>query len=250
MSNERANLLVKLDAKIPRDAISTRDGGQGRKLDYLSGYYVIARMNELLGQGNWDYNSSVVKLHEGLVKGRYGEVFSVHYMAQVTLRVTMPDGVGGTVYSNFTDYGYGDGTDKVSPGKAHELAIKEAVTDGVKRCAKNLGMSLGLALYSKEQENVDEVGSPQERVVQDNPTDRAPDTKPSGVSEPAGDAGKVIGLVKQTAKVIIAKGLATKDSIKEELKTKYGVDKSDELDLNQATEFLKEMETKLNERTN
>jgi hypothetical protein len=30
------------------------------------------------------------------------------------------------------------------------------VTDAVKRCAKNLGMSLGLALYDKSQENVDD----------------------------------------------------------------------------------------------
>lgn len=238
MSKTREQLVAELDAKIPRQAISTRDAGRGRTLDYLSGYYVIKRMNEVFGQGNWDYIASVNKIHEGTVKDRYdADVHTVHYMAQVTLRVTIEGS-----YAHFTDYGYGDGTDKANPGKAHELAIKEAVTDGVKRCAKNLGMSLGLALYDKEQEFVDETENKQERAVPSDPPNRGPAPKADSGSDP----GKLVGLIKQTAKVAIAKQVATKESIKETLKTRYGVEKSDDLNVSQATEFLKELENKLN----
>lgn len=147
-----SDLRTKLDEKIPRSEISQRDGGGGAKLDYVSGYYVIKRLNEVFGQGNWSYSVLRRELtFSGPVKRYSGDVHSVSYLADVELIATID---GRSV--RFTDVGYGDGTDKTNPGKAHELAAKEAVTDGLKRCAKNLGMSLGLALYDKAQENVDE----------------------------------------------------------------------------------------------
>lgn len=151
-------LREKLDEKIPRDAVSSRDGGGGRSLDYLSNFYVIKRLNETLGQGNWSYRiQELTKVFEGTLKDRFDKpVNHVSYTAQVELffRGLPTDGKYDGIY--FVDVGYGDGTDKANPGKAHELAVKEAVTDGVKRCAKNLGMSLGLALYDKDQEFVAE----------------------------------------------------------------------------------------------
>lgn len=155
-------LKEKLDAKIPRSAISSRSAGGGVQLDYLTGYYVIARLNEVLGQGNWEYTvEDLTKVFEGEVNGK----FATSYIAKVGLTAKLkpnipaePDNyvarLNNAAY--FSDYGYGDGTDKTNPGKAHELAVKEAITDGVKRCAKNLGMSLGLALYDKTQENVED----------------------------------------------------------------------------------------------
>ena len=44
----------------------------------------------------------------------------------------------------------------------YNTKAKEAVTDALKRAAKNLGMSMGLALYDKEQVNVDD-GEEQEQ---------------------------------------------------------------------------------------
>jgi recombination DNA repair RAD52 pathway protein len=158
MNKTYAQLVKELDSKIPRDVVEERDGGGGRKLSYLPGHYVIDRLNKVLGHGNWSYTSSVEKLHQGVVTDKYGkDTHTVHYSARVRLSMTFVDSeTGYTKEAHFEDYGYGDGTDKVNPGKAHELAIKEAITDGIKRCAKNLGMSMGLALYSKDQENVDD----------------------------------------------------------------------------------------------
>lgn len=142
-------MQTKLDAKIPRDVIETRDSGFGKPLSYLAGWYVIARMNEIFGQGNWDYQlKELTKTFEGEVNGKQ----YVSYLARVFLRAAFPNGT--TAY--FEDIGFGDGQDKTNVGKCHELASKEAVTDAIKRCAKSLGMSMGLALYDKTQENVED----------------------------------------------------------------------------------------------
>lgn len=152
MSKTLEELRTELDAKIPRDCVQSRSNG-GFNLSYLAGHYVIDRLNKVLGQGNWEYTTEEMRLvHAGEGLDRYNKpVFSVHYIAKVNLRAS----IGGTIVT-FSDYGYGDGSDKQSQGKAHELAVKEAVTDAIKRNAKNLGMSMGLALYDKTQENVED----------------------------------------------------------------------------------------------
>lgn len=146
-----STIRKKLDDNIPAEAVKTRQGGGGRSLSYLETWYVIDRLNQVLGQGEWAYSSEVNCVHNGTVTTYSGEAFSVHYIARVRLVCTI-EGIS----TEFTDYGYGDGSDKNNPGKAHELAVKEAVSDGLKRCAKNLGRSMGLALYDKTQEYVDE----------------------------------------------------------------------------------------------
>lgn len=145
----KTDLQKELDANIPADAVSERQGSKGKSLSYLETWYVIDRLNQVLGQGNWAYSSEVSLVHNGTITTQYGEAYSVHYIARVRLVVSI-DGAS----TEFTDYGYGDGTDKNNPGKAHELAVKEAVSDGLKRVSKNLGRSMGLALYDKTQEFV------------------------------------------------------------------------------------------------
>lgn len=152
---------VKLDENIPKDEVSTREGGGGKSLSYLETWYVIDRLNQVLGQGNWGYQTSKLdKVFEGKTgQWNYQEkkevdVFATSYIATVALFAVIE---GKTVI--FTEVGYGDGTDKKNPGKAHELATKEAVSDGLKRAAKNLGRSMGLALYDKTQEYVGKASS-------------------------------------------------------------------------------------------
>lgn len=154
ISKPDVDIRKALDANIPQDVIATRQGGGGKSLSYLETWYVIDRLNQVLGQGNWSYSSEVTKVFEGKSANSYGEVFATSYIAQVSLEVNLADDDGYRSYAKFTDYGYGDGTDKTNPGKAHELAVKEAVSDGLKRAAKNLGRSMGLALYDKTQEFV------------------------------------------------------------------------------------------------
>lgn len=140
-----SDLKQKLDSDIPVDQIETREQS-GRKLSYLTGAYVINRLNQVLGQGNWGFAvKSISKVYEGTVEQRSGTVFATSYLAAVALTVKISD---STI--TMEDVGYGDGTDKTNPGKAHELGAKEAVTDALKRTAKNLGISMGLGLYFKD----------------------------------------------------------------------------------------------------
>jgi DNA repair and recombination protein RAD52 len=141
----------KLDDFIPGDVISTRSQA-GKELSYLETWYIIDRLNQVIGQGNWNYATlKLDRVYEGTVEQSSGTTYTTSYVATVGLQAV----IDGRV-ANFSDVGYGDGTDKRNPGKAHELATKEAVSDGLKRCVKNLGRSMGLALYDKNKTYVTE----------------------------------------------------------------------------------------------
>lgn len=152
MIKTKEEIFAALDANIPKSAVSTRQGGGTKALSYLEGWFVIDRMNKIFGPDAWSYDVTELRcVHKGELDGKYGAIFSASYSATVALFVQFPDGIQA---KRITDVGFGNGTDKTDPGKPHELATKEAVTDALKRCAKSLGMSLGLALYDKKQENV------------------------------------------------------------------------------------------------
>ncbi len=256
MSEPVTTLAEKLNQKIPRDAISSRDGGNGRKLDYLSGHYVIDRLNRVLGAGNWAYSSEANLVHAGLVPTRSGDAHSVHYLAKVRLVVTL-DGTP----TEFTDYGYGDGTDKSNPGKAHELAVKESVTDGLKRCAKNLGMSFGLALYSKDQENVEEsepvaaaassgagrvssaaTAKPVPAKAAIAPAAKAVKAAPVQAAVPSGPSREtVLKKISLTSRVIIDSKRRTQEEVVAMLQA-YGVKAKEELNDEQASKLLTQLE--------
>lgn len=236
----------KLDAKIPREVIAEREGGGKRKLSYLEGWYVISRLNEVLGQGNWAYQTEQMNL---VFAGEVGDKQTVHYIAKVVLEVR---GLGEMpVY--FSDYGYGDGSDKYNIGKAHELAVKEAVTDGIKRCAKNLGMSMGLALYDKTQENVEDAEEPAKpRAVAQGPKPAAKATvapvpaeiSPSVITEAPADRKKLNELITELSMVAIKQKKTDVPKLKEEMKTRYGATDKEKLADVQALDlfnYLKEM---------
>lgn len=214
-------IIKELDDKIPRDCVSERQGGNGRSLSYLEGHYVIDRLNKVLGQGNWAYEANTSLVHSGEIETRSGPTYSVHYLARVRLVVTI-----GERTTEFVDYGYGDGSDKNNPGKAHELAVKESVTDGLKRCAKNLGMSMGLALYDKTQENVEDVKESIKKAEPSMGTNKrgsGPVTRITGSTNPVGGGDNKRVLIAETARVVIAKKKRTKEALVEELGKEFKV---------------------------
>ncbi len=162
---KKTEIQTLLDENIPESVIKHRDQG-GKTLSYLEAWYVIDRMNQIFGQGNWGYTIQTLnKVHDGEVEQYNGKAFSTNYIACIT---AYADVDGKRV--QFTDVGYGDGTDKKNPGKAHELASKEAVSDGMKRACKNFGRSLGLALYDKTQEFVGKPNTEASQPTPDNTT--------------------------------------------------------------------------------
>jgi hypothetical protein len=256
VSIDAAKVISKCNAKIPRDVIQTRDGGQGRKLDYLPGFYVIDLLNEVFGQGQWAMSSQVELLHAAVYPDRYGkDTHYVHYRALVRLVVKF-----GPEPTEFSDYGYGDGSDKVNPGKAHELAMKEAVTDGLKRCARYLGNAFGNGLYDRSGDGIDE-GSPTPKappVAPKEPKSTTPEPREPGVSArgTAVEGGGVTvvstpdrAIVNKTISQVSRVGL-DKGSFKMEDLTGmlggYGVTKKEELTDAQAVELLNRLKEAVN----
>lgn len=218
-----------LNAKIPREVVSRRDGGGGKKLDYLEGYYVIDRLNKIFGPLGWtkeitDVRQVVNTTHKGDFPA---------YLVKVKLQVFHNE--GGWV----TKEGYGYGSDKSSQN-AHELAIKEAVTDALKVAAKDLGMSMGLALYDKTQEFVDDGEETEAPAAAKPPVSEA---KPASQSAPKTHAD-VLKLISATASAVVASKRASKDDVVK-MVTAYGVKDKSELNHEQALKLLKQLEEKL-----
>ena len=133
---------------LPRSEVRTREGGGGKSLSYVEGWWVIAQLNAIFGSGGWSYDASDTRETVRLQRpdGRWEVAFTAR------CRLTVGD-------CTIADVGHGNGLDKLC-GAAIEKAEKEAATDSLKRCAKSLGMRLGLALYDKEQEHVAEETPP------------------------------------------------------------------------------------------
>ncbi|MBN7755452.1 RAD52 family DNA repair protein [Nitratireductor aquimarinus] len=119
----------------------------GPKGDYLEGWHVIAEANRIFGFDGWSYEVVDVKcVSEAPRKiGRQQkDGWGVTYTARVKAIVS------GVIRE---DCGAGHGYD-VDAGLAHESAIKEAVTDALKRAMRTFGNPFGLALYDKTRANV------------------------------------------------------------------------------------------------
>jgi len=71
--------------------------------------------------------------------------WTVVYRAQVRLTLKATDGRPLTV---FEDAAAGDAVNQPSLGDAHDLAMKTALSQALKRCAVNLGDQFGLSLYN------------------------------------------------------------------------------------------------------
>lgn len=144
----------------------------GPKGFYIEGWHAIAEANRIFGFDGWSY--SIVDLKCVAERDRpIGQDrkpgFGVTYTAHVRVDVA------GVIRD---DVGAGHGYD-VDLGLAHESAIKEAVTDCLKRCLRTFGNPFGLALYDKSRENVgreepeDQAPPLSQRAAAKAPDDRA-----------------------------------------------------------------------------
>lgn len=157
MFNEQQIGLLK--APLNRANVSERSNG-GRMLSYIEGYHAIDTANEIFGFDGWGSDMALELVTEYPVEigGGYGKKGSpgieVVYKAEVI--VTVGD-------QSHKDVGTGNGRAK-SPKDAHELAMKEAVTDALKRALRHWGNQFGNCLYDKTQKNVsDEVEEAEEK---------------------------------------------------------------------------------------
>lgn len=138
-----------LKAPLNRSHVSERSNG-GKMLSYIEGYHAIDTANEIFGFDGWasDMTLQLVTEYPVEIGGGYGKKGSpgteVVYRAEVTVTVGN---------QSHKDVGTGNGRAK-APKDAHELAMKEAVTDALKRALRHWGNQFGNCLYDKTQKNV------------------------------------------------------------------------------------------------
>jgi DNA recombination protein Rad52 len=143
-NDEQKQLLA---APLQKAHVKSRSGGGGRSLSYIEGWHAIAEANRIFGFDGWA--SETVSME---CVGNDGG--TVSYVAKV--RVTV-DGI--------TREGWGAGHGRGgSAGDRHESAVKEAETDARKRALMTFGNQFGLALYDKDQTNVEGTSLPAQQA--------------------------------------------------------------------------------------
>lgn len=110
----------------------------GTLLTYVDSVYIIDRLNDVFGTMGWGHTIDDIHV---LFEEKDGDSWICAASARVTLTVC-------DSWMGHTDVAVGHGKSK-RRGDALESALKEAPTDALKRCARFLGKSMGLALYSE-----------------------------------------------------------------------------------------------------
>jgi hypothetical protein len=112
----------------------------GRSLSYLEAWDVRATLNRIFGFLGWsaDVITSDLVFEEKNEKGQW----SVGY--KVTLKLSIFDQYSAATYTEAA----GGSSSLPQRGEAHDMAIKTAESDALKRAAMNLGTQFGLSLYN------------------------------------------------------------------------------------------------------
>ena len=108
----------------------------GRNLSYLEAWDVKAHLNRIFGFLEW--SADVIQsdlIFEDFKDGKW----NVGY--KVVMRLSFP-----STYCSYTEAAVGSST-LPQRGEAHDMAIKTAESDALKRAAINLGTQFGLSLY-------------------------------------------------------------------------------------------------------
>ena len=133
----------KLNDIIPFELLSIRDGPGGTKLTYIDGCTTIDLLNHVFGFENW--HSFTDSIQENITKSGNNNTFDI----MVTARIRLVVKIGGYNITR-SDVGIDYKENQRSVGQGYENACKSAVTDGLKRCARQYGNFLGNCLYNKE----------------------------------------------------------------------------------------------------
>ena len=129
-----------LEAKLNAKHVRTRRV-QDTTLAYVEGWHVIAEANRIFGYDAWDRHTLSTRC---VWSGSANQHYAAAYTAKVRIAVR-----AGAI--TITREGCGSGNARaLTPGEAHELALKAAETDATKRALATFGNPFGLALYDRE----------------------------------------------------------------------------------------------------
>jgi DNA recombination protein Rad52 len=146
-----AEQIKELSAPLDRAHVKQRQQG-GSKVSYVEGWHAINEANRIFGFDSWTRQTLSLKCvseRERTIGRDQKSGWGVTYSCTVRIIVSCGD------ISIIRDgSGAGHGID-VDLGQAHESALKEAETDAMKRALMTFGNPFGLALYDKEQKEVE-----------------------------------------------------------------------------------------------
>ena len=142
------NLITLLNEELSPEFVKDRDQA-GNNLKYIEGYRSELNANRIFG---YKWSKQILdqkQLYERTYKNTKGnEMIEIAYSCQIRAYFYIDD---KEFYRDGS--GFGNGQASIgNPSQAHELAIKESETDGLKRALKSLGKQFGLGLYDKDIE--------------------------------------------------------------------------------------------------
>jgi hypothetical protein len=133
-----------LEAKLDSKHVKTRQV-QDKILNYVEGWHVIAEANRIFGYDAWDRQTLLTHCVWSVMGNR-------NHAAAYTAKVRIAVRAGAITIIR---EGCGSGEARaLTPGEAHELALKAAETDATKRALATFGNPFGLALYDREMAGV------------------------------------------------------------------------------------------------
>lgn len=124
--------------------VANRRGGGGATLSYVEAWHIKRTLTRIFGFGGW--SAEVLEAEHMFteeVPTNRGVNYHVGY--KVLMRLTIVDTYG--MPTCFTEAAVGSAT-LPQLGEAHDMAVKTAESDALKRCAINLGDQFGLSLYN------------------------------------------------------------------------------------------------------
>lgn len=137
---------------------------------FLEGWDVIDHLNSILGYDGWSYD--IVNLTVRETGFTYAQI-----------RLTLND-TGSAALLGVSREDVGVGIPAGDSAEAMETAIKGAVTDGLKRCARTLGNQFGNPLYDQNQTNVARPAGPPPHLVPTQPVSSDPGPTDADYGDP------------------------------------------------------------------
>lgn len=113
---------------------------------HVEGYEQRAHLNRLFGFARWSGETTAMELVFESSEEKNGRTgWTAAYRAQYTLTIHSYD---GAKLATYIEWAMGDARNQPVRAEAHDLAVKMAETQALKRAASNLGDQFGLGLYN------------------------------------------------------------------------------------------------------
>ncbi len=132
----RQEILDELKQPLEATRVAKRKGAGNMELSYLQGYDVISSLNEIFGFDGWSDRLISLDFVADVGKGE---------MWRASVEISVMIGERAVAHADT-----GVGISRSKNAEEIEKAIKEAVTDALKRAARKFGDQFGNSLYDKD----------------------------------------------------------------------------------------------------